>query len=123
MTDRSDAAVTYSLGETAQTTRIFSAHANSEGRAIVDAVLQLAASGSGSFISEIAGATHLSRFSASRHLAVRRGAGILSAERSRSGFRHRVNVAALTVIEDWAYSRATRVGSTCLAGAVEEAGF
>ncbi|GAA1917228.1 hypothetical protein GCM10009775_07080 [Microbacterium aoyamense] len=89
--------------------RLFSALANSERLAIVDALVKRSPRTCGPTISEIAGATDLSRFSASRHLAILRSAGLVTAERVRGGFRHRINVDGLTAIEDWAYARSSTV--------------
>lgn len=90
------------------TTRLFAALANSERLAILDVLLDGPPTGPGASISEVARATEMTRFAASRHLAILRNSGLLSAERVRTGFRHRVNVEVLTAIEDWAYSRVTR---------------
>lgn len=92
--------------------RIFAALANSERLAIIDALSQLDPTDCGSSISEISRAADLSRFSASRHLSILRAAGIVTATRDRSGFRHRVNLDALLAIEDWAYARAVRQASS-----------
>lgn len=92
--------------------RIFAALANSERLAIIDALLQLDPTDSGSSISEISRATDLSRFSSSRHLSILRAAGIVTAERDRSGFRHHVRLDALVAIDGWAYARALRQASS-----------
>lgn len=62
-----------------------------------------AANPKGASIDEVARAADLSRFAASRHLAILREAGLVNATRVGNQKRHELNPAQLDVLEDWLY--------------------
>jgi len=62
-----------------------------------------AANPKGASIDEVAQAADLSRFAASRHLAILREAGLVNATRVGNQKRHRLIPAQLEMLEDWLY--------------------
>ncbi|KAA9105860.1 ArsR/SmtB family transcription factor [Microbacterium rhizomatis] len=86
--------------------RIFAALSNDGRLALIDELAR-AEAGPGPdelSISTLAVRAGLSRFAASRHLAILRTAGLVIATRVRQSTVHKLNWPALAQIEDWMYS-------------------
>lgn len=86
--------------------RIFAALSNDGRLALIDELAR-AEAGPGPdelSISTLAVRAGLSRFAASRHLAILRTAGLVIATRVRQSTVHTLNWPALAQIEDWMYS-------------------
>lgn len=89
---------------------LFAALANSDRLAMIDALLDRDAPGTGLSISQVAEAAEVSRFTASRGLAILRAAGLVNEERCGGVYRHWIELEAIIAIEDWAYSKTSRNG-------------
>lgn len=87
-------------------TRLFSALANTSRLDLVRAMLARESAGEaneGMSISELAEAAEMSRFSASRHLAILRHAGFVRAYTAGRASLHRLCLDPFETLDDWLY--------------------
>ena len=82
----------------------FRALANADRLAVLRVLRECAPSGMN--ISQVAAATELTRFTASRHLQVLCVAGFVSATRHEKSIMHRLDPHGFEQVEDWLYDSA-----------------
>ena len=93
------------VGGAAELSEIFAALANADRLAIVGAMMPCDDSKLPVMtITQLARATSLSRFAASRHLRVLVDVGVVEVARQGRASFHRLRGEALTPIEDWLYA-------------------
>lgn len=84
---------------------VFHALSSPDRLAIVDQLARARATGDGELsITAVAQASGLDRFTASRHLRVLAGAGLVLVRRERTTVLHELIPEHLVRVEDWAYS-------------------